>query len=180
MKIFTDVFTQKILFDGLSDRIKPVSKSQTPYQQGLVETFIIQQAGGIIAAFAHPTCKNYSKIVYAISDKLYIVEIGYGYGEAENFRYWSCNYTLNFSSSGELLSVVPYEKDASGVWGCKGPNLRCFHLCDITKSLVSEFSFDEKVKAEKLLKKALDEFSCVDFCFARLWLLWNSSYKSRY
>lgn len=137
--------------------------SQTAWRSNLVSDFFKHIGSDVMTAFTHPTCDKYLTIVEAYNESTYYVRIyyKYGWGGTKTFK---CDYEIKIGSSGLLYEVDSYS--------CGSPTATCFSACNFAKDLASRISSSEKDRYERFLSKALKQFSCEDFCHARLFYKW--------
>lgn len=137
--------------------------SQTERQKALAVNYFKYSGGNILNAFAHPTCSVYSASVETYSDHTYYVKIYYLYG-SQNERSFACEYRIKLNSSGTILSLEKYS--------CGSPSVGCFGACNFFRELATTTTTEDKDRFEKYLHKSLNEFSCEDYCLARLFYKW--------
>ncbi len=137
--------------------------AQSTTQKNLFSNFISYSGYSVLNAFAHPTCTVYSTSVEAYSDHTYYVKVYYQYGSQE-VRYFTCEYKIKLNYTGNFISLEKYS--------CGSSNASCFGACNFFKDLVSRTTSEDKDRFEKYLYKTLSEFSCEDYCHARLFYKW--------
>lgn len=147
--------------------------SQSSHQR-LVEQYLNNRGAFLIGSWSHPTCTvKYSSVV-EYANNVFLVTV-YFKDASDNFH---CDYRLDFSSYGSIKKFENYK--------CNSPDLAsCFDACDFSKYLIRQTINDIKneegdiSKFVQLVGKTLEEFTCEDACFARVYVTWDSGgYKS--
>jgi hypothetical protein len=136
---------------------------QTEKQRKLTVDFFTYNGTTVINAFAHPTCTAYYSSIESYSGHTYYVKQYYKYG-SESIGYFSCEYKIRLDYLGNFISFETYK--------CGSPDAVCFGACNFFRDLAAITTSEDKDRYEKYLHKVLDEFTCEDYCHARLYYKW--------